>query len=104
MKFLSIGLISIALLSSPAFAKRNKDEEKEKPPARCGEITAHTVFLKQKTGNRKKGSAELISEQHRLAEKSGWNFDELSVYVENGDLQGFFITYTRPHPCNENQP
>ena len=101
MKLALITLISFALMSAPAFAKKDKDEDKVEIPARCGELQAHTVFLKDKAGNRQKGSAELISEQHRLAEKGGWNFDELAVYIEDGDLQGFFITYSRPHPCND---
>jgi hypothetical protein len=99
MRLLSIGLISFALASSPAFAKKEKAEEEI--PAKCGELQAHTVFLKDKAGNRQKGSAELISEQHKLAEKGGWNFDEMAIYIEDGDLQGFFITYSRPHPCND---
>ena len=99
MRLLSIGLISFALASSPAFAKEEKAEEEI--PAKCGELQAHTVFLKDKAGNRQKGSAELISEQHKLAEKGGWNFDEMAIYIEDGDLQGFFITYSRPHPCND---
>ncbi len=100
MKLLFIGLISLALMSSSVFARKDK-EVVEKTPARCGEIQAYTVFVKDKSGNRQKGSAELISKQHQLAEKGGWNFDELAVYIEDGDLQGFFITYTRPHSCND---
>ena len=98
MKLVSTVIFSLALISSPVFAKKDKD--KVGVPVQCGELQAYTVFLKDKAGNRQKGSAELISEQHKLAEKAGWNFDELAIYIEDGDLQGFFITYSRPHPCN----
>ena len=40
------------------------------------------------------------TESHKNADSQGWNFDEMSLYTENGDLQGFYVTYTRPHPCN----
>ncbi|NIM69843.1 MAG: hypothetical protein GTN86_11680 [Xanthomonadales bacterium] len=69
----------------------------------CPRIQASTVFVDDKTGSRKRGSADRISETHKTAERQGWDFKDLEIYIEDGDLQGFFITYTRPHPCNAGQ-
>ena len=70
-------------------------------PANCPDLQAQTIFIDDKRGSRKKGSAEKISETHDMAEAKGWDFKDLEIYIEDGDLQGFFITYTRPHPCNK---
>ena len=67
----------------------------------CPKTMASTVFVDDKTGSRQKGSAERLSEAHRKAQDQGWDFKDLEVYIEDGDLQGFFVTYVRPHPCNE---
>jgi hypothetical protein len=63
-------------------------------------LQASTVFIPDQAGSRQKGSAKKLSETHKTAESQGWNFDEMQVYIEDGDLQGFFVTYTRDHPCN----
>jgi len=46
---------------------------------------------------------ESIKKELKTAESQGWVFKDLEIYIENGDLQGFFITYTRPHPCNNKE-
>jgi len=51
-----------------------------------------------KSGSHPKGSARKLSETHRTAQEQGWDFKDLEVYIEDGDLQGFFVTYVRPHP------
>ncbi len=88
-------LILVIFASASAFA-----QEKNPGPAKCPALVASTIFVKDKTGSRKKGSAKKISETHKTAESQGWNFNDLEIYIEDGDLQGFFITYTRQHPCN----
>lgn len=87
-------LILATFASASAFAEEDKSE-----PAKCPTLQASTIFVSDKTGSRKKGSASKISETHKTAESQGWDFDDLEIYIEDGDLQGFFITYTRPHPC-----
>lgn len=70
------------------------------PAQACPATEALTVFIADATMRRHDGSASRITEAHREAEEQGWQFEDLAVYTENGDLQGFFVTYTRPHPCN----
>lgn len=87
------------LAGSLSVAVEAKDDE-DSSPAACPALQAQTVFVSDKTGSRKRGSAERLSETHQNAEARGWNFEDLEVYIEDGDLEGFFVTYTRPHPCN----
>ena len=92
-------LLTVFILAIFVSSAANAKEEKE-VPAKCPALQASTIFVSDKTGSRKKGSAERISDTHKTAEAQGWNFKDLEIYIEDGDLQGFFITYTRPHPCN----
>ena len=87
--------LPLALLAGAAFADQDTEAS-----SGCPSLQASTVFVSDSTGSRKKGSAEKISETHKVAEAQGWDFKDFEIYIENGDLQGFFITYTRPHPCN----
>lgn len=61
------------------------------------------MFVPDKATSRQQGSAKKLSEAHKKAETQGWNFDEMQIYIEDGDLQGFFVTYTREYPCNSRE-
>ncbi len=58
------------------------------PPAK----TMITVFVD-------KGSAsavtKAINKMHAKMEAEGWTYKDMGVYVEDGDLEGVFITYVR---------
>jgi hypothetical protein len=98
MKASIIGLAALALFSTTVQAKEKEEAEK---PKQCSEIIAHTIFVADKSGSRQKGSAEALSATHDNAESQGWNFADLEVYIEDGDLQGFFVTYTKTNPCQK---
>ncbi len=87
-------VLLFAFVSNTAFAKKDDDTT---TPVKCPQKQASTVFVADKG---QKGSAGKLTETHKKAESQGWNFDEMSLYTENGDLKGFYVTYTRPHPCN----
>jgi len=99
MRILLILSFTFSLASFELWAQED-DDASTPGPEKCPEIQASTIFVKDKTGSRKSGSAKRISETHDTAEAQGWNYQDLQVYIEDGDLQGFFITYTREHPCN----
>lgn len=90
----------IAALGLALVAPQAPAAEPATGPVHCPTTEAWTVFVSDATMRRHDGSASRITESHRKAEQLGWAFKDLEVYIENGDLQGFFITYTRPHPCN----
>ena len=94
----SIAALAIGLLLSAAHVRAADDPAGPEP---CPATEALTVFVTDATMRRHDGSARRITDAHREAEAQGWQFADLAVYVENGDLQGFFVTYTRPHPCND---
>ena len=99
MRKLLVSAVSLLLVNGVAFAQ--EDDDASTPGSdKCPQLQASTIFVPDKTGSRQKGSAKKISETHDVAEAQGWNYNDLQVYTEDGDLQGFFITYTRKHPCN----
>ena len=95
-----ISTISLLFVSSVAVAQED-DDASTPGPNKCPRIQASTVFVPDKAGNRKTGSAKKLSETHDVAEAQGWNFQDMDIYIEDGDLQGFFVSYTREHPCNK---
>ena len=100
MRYQIILFIVLAFSSNFVFAQDDDADAATPGPEKCARVQASTVFIPDKGGNRQKGSASKLTESHRNAESQGWDFSALSVYIEDGDLQGFFVTYTRPHPCN----
>ena len=95
MRYLMISVLCLAFAANAAMAK--EDEDATAAPAKCPELQANTVFV---TDKGQKGSAGKLTESHQNAESQGWNFEHMSLYTEDGDLKGFYVTYTRPHPCN----
>ena len=101
MRHLVFSILAFALTSNIALAQKDDADAATPGPEKCSKMQASTVFIPDKAGSRQKGSAGNLTESHRNAEKQGWDFDEMAIYIEDGDLQGFFVTYTRPHPCNK---
>ena len=93
-------VMSLALAANLTFAQEDDRDASSPGPEKCPKLQASTLFVPDKSGSRQKGSAKKLSETHKVAEAQGWNFNEMQVYTEDGDLQGFFVTYTREHPCN----
>ena len=104
MNRLLIVFLAAVLVAPSAFAQKDDDDASTPGPAACPELQASTIFVPDKSGSRQKGSAKRLTETHRTAEEQGWKFSDLEVYIEDGDLQGFFVTYVRPHPCNRKEP
>ena len=100
MKLSIFATLACFLISTPLWA--DEDDDASTPGTeKCPKIQASTIFVADKTGARHDGTAKKISEAHDVAEAQGWNYHDLQIYLENSDLQGFFITYTREHPCNK---
>lgn len=54
-----------------------------------------TVFVDATFGFRKDHMARQLSSSHADYEARGYHFADMEPYTENGDLVGFFVTYTR---------
>lgn len=65
-------------------------------------VTCHeskTIFRDASRFSRKKNAAKNISEEHSKYTLAGWRFVDMETYIENSDLEGFFITYSREIAC-----
>jgi hypothetical protein len=60
---------------------------------------AITIFHDVSGFGRRNRAAERMTEKHAEMALSGWRFAGMQVYTENGDLEGFYVSYTRPAAC-----
>ncbi len=60
--------------------------------------SAHTVtvFVDATLGFRKKHMANQLTKSHADYATRGYRYVDMAPYNENGDLVGFFVTYTKP--------
>ncbi|MFT5140490.1 MAG: hypothetical protein ACI9CB_002154 [Rhodothermales bacterium] len=66
-------------------------------PETCQE--AITGFQDVSGMGRKDKAASNMTKRHQEMAKQGWRFIGLEVYTENGDLEGFFLSYVRDVAC-----
>lgn len=57
-----------------------------------------TIYLDTDLGTRKKGAAKILTQSHRDFAAKGYRFTDLQIYIEDGDQEGFFVTYTKEGP------
>jgi hypothetical protein len=84
---LAATLAGLVFTAAPSFAKD--------PPAPTAAKNVVTVFVN-------KGSAGAVTKEinkvHAKMEAEGWVYRDMGVYTEDGDLEGIFVTYVKPHP------
>lgn len=66
-------------------------KEAEATAGRAGK----TVFLDISALGRRDRAAKRMTEMHTEHAREGWSVQNVAVYIENGDLEGFFITYVK---------
>ena len=54
-----------------------------------------TVFVDATLGFRKKHMANQLTKSHAEYAARGYRYVDMAPYNENGDLVGFFVTYTK---------
>jgi hypothetical protein len=54
--------------------------------------TVKTVFV---SGKGQSSFADKVNATHAEMTAKGWKFADLDIYVEDGDMQGAFVSYTR---------
>jgi hypothetical protein len=63
---------------------------------------AQTVWV---DGKGQGSMAKEATEMHARMAEQGWKFQDLEVYVEDGDMKGMFVTYVRePAPAPSAAP
>ena len=94
--------LAVLILAAPTAQARKSDEEaKELAWKGCPGSDALTVFHDVSGAGRKNRAAKAMTERHHEMARQGYSFAGLAVYTENGDLEGFFLTYTRPVSCDQ---
>ena len=88
MKYLCI-LLGLTLFSLPALS--------DDVPAHATRATVEskTVFVDAGAFNRRKGAAEELTGLYATEAEAGWRLSDLDLYIENNDLEGFFVTFER---------
>ncbi len=92
-----IGVL-FGLLLGMVFAQSGPLSAQTVPEAACQEVI--TIFRDSSRFSRRGGGARNMSEKHDEYTKGGWRFEDMETYIENGDLEGFFLTYSRDTVCN----
>ena len=65
---------------------------------------AITIFRDASRFSRKGNGADNMSKKHDEYTIQGWKFVDMETYIENGDLEGFFLSYRREVSCNQMAP
>ena len=59
------------------------------------QMPAVTIWVDASWGFRKSGAANDLSATHKAFYDAGYHVVDVQPYIENGDLQGFFVTYEK---------
>ena len=93
-------VLAYGLACSGAFAQEAVETAAAaapEPSMSCEE--AITVFHDISGFGRRDRAAKRMTEKHAEMALSGWRFAGMQVYTENGDLEGFYVSYTRAVAC-----
>ncbi|GAB3331034.1 hypothetical protein [Marilutibacter aestuarii] len=94
---LAILLASAALIASIGnadAATQGYYDRAAQEAARSGQQTV-SLYVDVDFGARKTGAATELNQAHRAFNANGYRLVDVAGYTENGDLQGFFVTYAR---------
>ncbi|MBN8426452.1 MAG: hypothetical protein J0L65_03200 [Xanthomonadales bacterium] len=72
---------------------RNYDQQAAE--ASGAQLDAVTVFIDADWGGREDGAAREITRAHKAFAQRGYRLISVETYTENGDLEGFFVSYVR---------
>lgn len=79
--------LAILFLSFSALSKTNAEE------ASAQSLKAVTVFLDVNKFTRKNLAAKKMTKSHNEFAAKGYELVSVNPYTENGDLEGFFVSY-----------
>ena len=87
-------LLALALPAEAALFDKSPEKSAEEA-ARAG-MQAATIWVDASWGFRNQGAANSLSKAHQAFAARGYRVLSVEPYIENGDLQGFFVTYQKP--------
>jgi len=83
-------LIILLVFANNVWTKQNAAEK-----ASAKNLSAVTVFVDITSFTRKHAAAAKMTKQHQQFAEHGYELVSLSPYIENGDLEGFFVSYKK---------
>ena len=89
---LLVATAGLAPAQAGLFEKKPADAARE--AAQAG-MTAATVWVDASWGFRNQGAANDLTRAHNAFAAFGYKVASVEPYIENGDLQGFFVTYRK---------
>ncbi|MDO4710282.1 MAG: hypothetical protein Q4B94_10910 [Pseudomonadota bacterium] len=89
--------LTLALLLPHAAEARlfGKSPERAASEAAQQNAPAVTIWVDASWGFRNQGAANNLSAAHRAFYAQGYRLLSVQPYIENGDLQGFFVSYEK---------
>ena len=84
-----------AALSAAALPAAAADYQDDAADALRSGAAGHTVYVDVTFGMRKTVAARELNQAHRAFSDQGFEPVAVTAHEENGDLQGFFVTYRR---------
>lgn len=100
MRVFTVTVLALGLYCSSAFAQ-DAEQAAAAPAMNCEQ--AITIFHDVSGFGRRNRAAEQMTETHDEMALEGWRYAGMVIYTENGDLEGFYVSYTRPAPCANEQ-
>lgn len=92
--FLAAALAALALPAQAGLFDKKPDDVANEA-VRNG-LLATTIWVDASWGFRNQGAANALSRAHQAFATRGYKVQSVEPYIENGDLQGFFVTYQKP--------
>jgi hypothetical protein len=92
--------VMFGILVGMVFAQSGNLSAQGTPVLTCEE--SKTVFRDVSRFGRKNSAADNMSKKHDEYTVNGWKFVDMETYIENSDLEGFFLTYSREVSCAKN--
>jgi hypothetical protein len=92
-------LLALSLLATTAPAQAvlfGKKPEAAAAEAARNNLPAVTIWVDATWGFRRQGAANDLSRGHGAFAAHGYKVVSVEPYIENGDLEGFFVTYQKP--------
>jgi hypothetical protein len=94
MKTLLTLILLCFLSNTPVIAKSQALKQKT-------DANSVTVFVDARIGGKKRSSIKKINKSHKKFEAKGYQVVDIAIYTENGDLEGFFISYVKSNHVNK---
>lgn len=90
--------VMFGLIAGMVLAQSGSLSAQASPTMTCQE--SKTVFRDVSKFGRKNRAAVNMSKKHDEYTQGGWKFVDMETYIENSDLEGFFLTYSRDIACS----